>query len=382
LKAASLVDAYVEEIKEFGTTISHDTSAAIDAVTERAANVSAPSRESLHLNEISQGITTFMSGVTQLAQGVATELSELSPDRSSSPGPSADSASFTAAQLQEKMNTQDELEFREWLKSFDLASKSTETASLLASNSSIFTLHQQLVPGDLSSEEFWGRYYYKLEQAAKKEEKRLQLLDKTKKHLASPLDESEFSWDELDETDTTNATSSQTTTTATAPSSSVEAKPASSLDQPKLPKEEVSESTSLGKVGDNTMKKAAFGEIIEDPSKHDQDADIKQEDSTASSEIHTPSSEADFPNEADVIGVRHALSVASLDGAVATARNPPSPPPPTPASASSSSSSATPQDSSTPQGTSLTPVVSPLETVGEAQKEVDDAKNEDVFDWS
>lgn len=196
--------SYVDDIKEFGTTISHDTGVALDAVSRATSSPStAPSASASQdpgMAAISDGLSSFVSGISEIAQGVAKELSEAIPtnaSRSSTPGPVGESLSstLTMAQVQEKMNSQEEQEFARWMESFDLKSQESEIVTLLAENSSFQTLHAQLVPKELGDAEFWGRYYYKLEQALKKEEKRLALLNRTKS-LASQMNNAEFSWDD------------------------------------------------------------------------------------------------------------------------------------------------------------------------------------------
>lgn len=143
----------MEDIKEFGTTIKADTEKVLESV----------------------------------AQEIGTSTS--SGSRASGDATSAQSA------FKIDINAKDEEAFREFMKNFDLESKKSEIASLLASNTHVHALYQQLVPTEISADEFWGRYFWKNEENAKKEQTRLQLLNKTKA-LASKMSEEEFKWDD------------------------------------------------------------------------------------------------------------------------------------------------------------------------------------------
>lgn len=153
------------------------------------SNVAAP------LSSIKSGISTFMSGVSEMAHGVVQELGEI---RMVNGSPSPSSMPITAAQLEEKLNSAEEQRFKEWMASFNLEERQNDISQLLANNSSVQALYQQLVPNELNVEEFWGRYFFKLDQEMKKEEYRAALLSKTKA-MASKLSESEFSWDDEDQ---------------------------------------------------------------------------------------------------------------------------------------------------------------------------------------
>lgn len=192
------------DIKEFGTTIQQDTSKALETVTAKVSNADSSSSSGapmISVESIKHGLSKIASSMSEAANAVAKEFEreETQSDASSS--------SLLVSPLNEKLDLNDAKEFAAWLETFDMESKQSEIATLLATNSAIYTLHQQLVPGELSSDEFWGRYFYKTELAAKKEEKRLQLLERSK-IISSKLSEPEFSWDD-DEEDATQETPKQ-----------------------------------------------------------------------------------------------------------------------------------------------------------------------------
>lgn len=214
------------DIKEFGTAIQSDTSKALESV---AASVSDPETTSsedsglLSVNSIKQGLSKFASGVSEMAHEVAREF------ETNSSSSDALSPAF-ASSISEKLDSKEEHAFKAWLATFDMGSKQTEIATLLSTNSPIYALHQQLVPAELTSEEFWGRYFYKTEQAAKKEESRLQLLERSKL-ITTKMSESEFSWEddddpaEAEETKTETAQESETTNNSSAAQSAVSIEP-------------------------------------------------------------------------------------------------------------------------------------------------------------
>lgn len=184
------MESYVEDIKEFGSTIKSDTSAALEAAATNLNQPASPSSDGTGggaMASISEGFSSFVSGMSELAQDMANELNDA---RLSSPSPARDPNAITAAELHEKLNSTEEKEFEDWLVSFDMEQRRDEIAELLATNTAVLALHQELVPSELSSEEFWGRYFFKLEKAAKKESDRQLLLSK----MASNVSEAELSW--------------------------------------------------------------------------------------------------------------------------------------------------------------------------------------------
>lgn len=150
----------MEDIKEFGTTIKGDTEKALEAVSQEfnAAN-SSTSR--------------------------------------SSADPNATSTAFKI-----DLNAKEEEGFKEFMQRFEMDTKKQEIANLLATNTAVHSLYQSVVPKELSADEFWGRYFWRNEENAKKEQSRLQLLNKTKA-LASKMSEEEFKWDDDEEESTT-----------------------------------------------------------------------------------------------------------------------------------------------------------------------------------
>jgi hypothetical protein len=70
----------------------------------------------------------------------------------------------------------DDADFEKWLTTFNLELKSEEVSRILTNNPQISELYQQLCPATLSPQEFWGRYYFRLEKLQQKENKRKELL--------------------------------------------------------------------------------------------------------------------------------------------------------------------------------------------------------------
>ena len=115
--------------------------------------------------------------------------------RSPSPAFPNDSSSLSLIQLQERLNSQEEVEYTRWMETYNGEKHVEEISTLLSNNASIKALFTQLVPSELSEQEFWGRYFFKVERAQKKEERRLVLLDKTKQ-IATEMSNVDFGWDD------------------------------------------------------------------------------------------------------------------------------------------------------------------------------------------
>lgn len=162
-----------------------------------------------------------------MAHGVAQELGEI---RGATVSPNPAHMSLTAAQMEEMLNSAEEGRFKEWMATFKLEERQTDISQLLANNSAVQSLYQQLVPNELTLEEFWGRYFFKLDQEAKKEEYRAALLSKTKA-MASRLSESEFSWDDQDQETQPSQETDKKDETFSAASPLLETAPSASNDE-------------------------------------------------------------------------------------------------------------------------------------------------------
>lgn len=82
-------------------------------------------------------------------------------------------------------------EFNQYLLNFNVEDKSEEIVKLLE-NTSVRDLYQQLVPKELSSQEFWGRFFYKHEMAEEKERKRLNFV----KSMQESIETDDIEWDD------------------------------------------------------------------------------------------------------------------------------------------------------------------------------------------
>lgn len=234
---------------------------------------------------------------------------EFGTSTSSGSRASGDATSATSA-FKIDINAKDEEAFREFMKHFDLESKKSEIASLLATNTTVHALYQQLVPTEITADEFWGRYFWKNEENAKKEQTRLQLLNKTKA-LASKMSEEEFKWDD-DEEDTTTkqeeAKSEMQVVDTSKPESSIEQenRPQVAVESNEQPLEEASPEVQAQEDPNEDVEKpqektlvesAPIEQVVEEKQEKPEDEPIAAPTTEPSS---TTTAKEDKPEEEDV----------------------------------------------------------------------------------
>lgn len=217
----------MEDIKEFGTTIKTDTEKAFEAVA--------------HEFESATSSTSRSAGET------SSSLSSLKID----------------------INPKDEEAYKVFMENFDLESKKQEIASLLASNTAVHALYQQLVPNELSADEFWGRYFWKNEENAKKENSRVALLNKTKA-LATKMSEEEFKWDDDEEESATTQESEniekKEDATSTIIEPQAELRPSTPLNVETKSTDELHSTADGSTTTDETVKKEEQNNVVESAS--------------------------------------------------------------------------------------------------------------------
>nr|XP_039270880.1 BSD domain-containing protein 1-like [Styela clava] len=86
-----------------------------------------------------------------------------------------------------------ENEYHSWSPNFNLEDKKTEISSLMLDCSQIRSLYTKLVPTAVSHCDFWARYYFKLHQHEKAEERRALLVERAQKT------HDDIEWDDEDD---------------------------------------------------------------------------------------------------------------------------------------------------------------------------------------
>lgn len=121
------------------------------------------------------------------------EINQVSSNLNSKPYSRID-AQIRAIQCD--MNTyvkevEDVKEYDEWKLGFKLGEKSGEIGELIEENESIEEIFNEVVPGMVDEETFWGRYFYRVYKVKKAEEARAKLV----KRAISGEEEEVLSWD-------------------------------------------------------------------------------------------------------------------------------------------------------------------------------------------
>lgn len=74
-----------------------------------------------------------------------------------------------------------EIEFNAWLPDFDLEKRKNEISSLMLDCTQIRSLYTKLVPTAVSHRDFWARYFFRIHQHEKAEERRAMLVERAHK---------------------------------------------------------------------------------------------------------------------------------------------------------------------------------------------------------
>lgn len=88
-------------------------------------------------------------------------------------------------------------EFKDWKSTFTSESYKSEISELLIQNGAMRLLYSQLVPAQLTNEEFWSRYFYKVNLLQEENKKRVKLLERAGNQENN--EQEEFDWEDEDE---------------------------------------------------------------------------------------------------------------------------------------------------------------------------------------
>lgn len=88
-------------------------------------------------------------------------------------------------------------EFTKWKESFNPDDFKATVSDLLIENSSMHLIYSKLVPAQLSNDQFWCRYFYRINIFEEEQKKRIKLLERVKEATNMTTDET-VNWDEDD----------------------------------------------------------------------------------------------------------------------------------------------------------------------------------------
>jgi len=179
----NLVSIYTEDIKEFSSTITHDTKEAIS--------------DPEIINKV--GLQTLFGTKNKM-------------DTKEEKGVMVNRQQARILALENEIGTYctesgDRDDFLIWKKEFNLQSKTDEISRILSEREKVRESHSKLVPVTVSYSDFWERYYYKLNKLQQEDERRAALVKRATNSAHS--DEEQFSWDEEEETSGSIASKSE-----------------------------------------------------------------------------------------------------------------------------------------------------------------------------
>jgi hypothetical protein len=175
-KSKTALELIKNDFEEFKTTMATDTNSLITQIT----NID------LANNPLITNINRTLSNLTQEDQ----------EDSSSKLASGASSSSIYDRYLNELkslqsnqttylVDPQDETQFREFKTNFDSDSYKTVISDLLIENSSMRLLYSQIVPAQISNNDFWSRYFFKVNQLEEEHRKRVKLLERVSSNGSS-----------------------------------------------------------------------------------------------------------------------------------------------------------------------------------------------------
>jgi len=230
-KGSEILEVYKEDINEFTSIISSDAQTVIGAVNE-----ALPQGE----NIVTQGLTSLTDGlsavgeyagqqITYLAgeetyEVVTTGISSLTDGINAVADLAEQKISYYTGDWNEKQQQPtletdrttfekdpDDPLFQEWKKDFEWSKKNEEINLILGNHPAIMSIYQELVPEQMSPQDFWERYFFKTMKFKQQEEKKALILEKVQLLENESLSE----WgDDLEEEQPTNTTKTEAPTEA------------------------------------------------------------------------------------------------------------------------------------------------------------------------
>ncbi|XP_068663308.1 uncharacterized protein [Aristolochia californica] len=212
-KSDSVIQTYRRDLEEFSSELKKETSILREAIKDLPGSLEAGASVAQEsLETVGQAIDEFGSSVWRgTAEIIIHGKDALLVDQDSdySDLQNNGSSSRTAVRysrfeaqihvLQSDLNTykeeaEDLGDFEKWKLGFSWDEKADEMDALLSENGVVEGIYGKLVPGVISPETFWLRYFYKVYKLKQMEDARVNLV----KRAISGEDEEELSW-EVDE---------------------------------------------------------------------------------------------------------------------------------------------------------------------------------------
>ncbi len=90
----------------------------------------------------------------------------------------------------------------EWSDNFNPDSYKSQISDILIENSSMRLLYSQLVPAQISNNQFWSRYFFKVNQLEEEHKRRVKLLERAINDTPNEDKKDELDWDEEEDNNT------------------------------------------------------------------------------------------------------------------------------------------------------------------------------------
>ncbi|XP_060572964.1 BSD domain-containing protein 1-like isoform X2 [Ruditapes philippinarum] len=219
-KSGKVYEMVSNDLSEFTNTMQADTKQVVEK-TKETLKTSAEGSDNLNATDkMKQSFHSLMSGITRV---LTVEPEDTSPPKKSVSQPGTgifDRAKArlraiqvdTGTYLQEPSGPSEK--YADWLKTFDLDTHKGDISELLVTMVEVRSLYTSLVPSEVSHQDFWRRYFYKVHQLKMDEERKQALMKRAER---VDVKEDTIDWDDEeswsgDEDATTKEKSSQNET--------------------------------------------------------------------------------------------------------------------------------------------------------------------------
>ncbi|XP_033645052.1 BSD domain-containing protein 1-like [Asterias rubens] len=203
-KSSIALEQMKRDLNEFGSTVQRDTSSAVATSAEVIQhNLKTDPNESSTTSRVKQGFSNMLGGLSET-------FAPKDPRKESDPRivlHKSDQHIFDKAKARlyaiqvspgTYCNDPDgpPCLYEDWLASFDTDEYKGEISDLLVANTDVRAIYTKLVPAVVSNADFWGRYFYKVDQLKQDEARRAALMERADMTSSQTLDDEELQWDD------------------------------------------------------------------------------------------------------------------------------------------------------------------------------------------
>lgn len=189
-KSKTAMELIKTDLAEFTSTMTTDTSYLLSQAQAQLKEISSANLNFDNESDISEPIVTSKqdSSTNEIEKmGLSTKQ-----DRFQKELENLQSSQSTYLNEPDQTNS----EFIEWKSKFSTEAQKSIISELLIQNSSMRLLYSQLVPSQLTNDDFWSRYFYRVYLLEEENKKRVKLLERADNQVVKDNEQDTLDWDE------------------------------------------------------------------------------------------------------------------------------------------------------------------------------------------